>query len=341
MELSTSEFDFYRREILPVLPPQVLDFHTHTWSAENLKEVPWKTGKRGANYMVTDEFYPPEYLLRDGQACFSEREYQVVCFGNPSPAVDWEKDTAYVAAGARRLSGLWPLMVAGPDLQLPRERYERALDEGGFYGFKVFLNWYGDDYGDRRVEDMLGPVEIGLANERRLVVLLHVPRSGRLADPVIQAGVKWLSSACPEGRIVLAHCGRCYLPTEMKAAMGCLRDLPNVWMDTAMVMDPVVLQMALNEIGPRRLLFGTDFPVAAMRGRRVQVMDHWVDVVLPGYPPSAYRVPGDSIHASFMAWEIVLAIRWACEMSGITPEERAGIFFDNGMALLQRVIKNG
>jgi len=213
-------------------------------------------------------------------------------------------------------------MVAGPALGVSRERYEQALDAGGFHGFKVFLNWYGDEYGNVRVEDMVGPVERELANERRLIVLLHVPRAGRLVDPEVQAGVRWLAAECPAAKIVLAHCGRCYLPGEMKAAIGCLRGLDNVWMDTSMVMDPVVLQIALNEIGPDRLLFATDFPVAAMRGRRVRVMDHWVDVVLDGYPKSAYRVSGDSFRAGYKAWEIILAIRWACELAGIGETER-------------------
>ena len=248
--------------------------------------------------------------------------------------MDWEKDTAYVAAAARKHRALWPLLLAGPDLGVSRERYEQALDAGRFLGFKVFLNWYGDDYGDKRVEEMFGPVEVGLANERRLAVLLHVPRRGRLADPVIQAGVRWLAGECPQARIVLAHGGRCYLPSEMKAAIGCLRGLSNVWMDTSMVMDPVALRIALNEIGPGRLLFATDFPVAAMRGRRVRIMDHWVDVVLPGYPPSAYRVAGDGFQAGFMAWEIVLAIRWACELAGISDAARDGIYGGNGRQLL-------
>ena len=281
--------DYYQREIAPILPPTVLDFHAHTWSAEDWKQRPWATDSNGGRYMVTQEFYPPEQLLRDDHACFPDREYEAVCFGYPTPAVDWEKDTAYVAAAARRHRGLWPLVLAGPDLGVSRERYEQAMDTGGFRGFKVFLNWYGDAYGDKRVQDMFGPTERVLANERRLVVLLHVPRRGRLADPEIQAGVRWLASECPDAQIVLAHCGRCYLPAEMKAAIGCLRGLKNVWMDTSMVMDPLVIQIALNEIGPGRLLFGTDFPVAAVRGRRVRVMDHWVDVVLPGYPPQ--RVP--------------------------------------------------
>jgi hypothetical protein len=197
------------------------------------------------------------------------------------------------------------------------------------------MDWYGDDYGDMRVEDMVGPTERALANDRGLVMLLHVPRRGRLADPVVQAGVRWLSAECPRAKIVLAHCGRCYLPGEMKAAIACLHGLENVRMDTAMVMDPVVLQIAFNEIGPGRLVFGTDFPIAAMRGRRVQVWDHWVDVVLPGYPPSAFRVEGDNYRAGYMAREIVLAIRWAAEMVGISDAERDGIFHDNGMALLK------
>ncbi len=328
--------DYYQAEIAPVLPPAVLDFHTHTWSADHWKEKPWDTDREGGRYMVTNASYPPENLLADGRACFPDRVYEAVCFGYPTPAVDWEKDTAYVADAARTHGGLWPLVLGGPALKLTRARYEQALDDGGFFGFKVFLNWYGDDYGQMRVEDMLGPVERQLANERRLVVMLHVPRAGRMADPEIQAGVRWLSSECPQARIVLAHCGRCYMPAEMKAAIGCLRGLDNVWMDTSMIMDPVAIQIAMNEIGPGRLLFATDFPVAAMRGRRVRVHDHWVDVVLPGYPQSAYRVSGDNFRAGPMAWEIVLAIRWACELTGISDAERNGIFHDNGMTLLRR-----
>jgi hypothetical protein len=332
--MTDTEHAYYLQEIAPILPTTVLDFHTHTWSADTWKERPWETERQGGRYMVTAEHYPPEQLLCDARTCFPGRDYQAVCFGYPAPAVDWAQDTAYVAEAARRHRGLWPLLLAGPALGLPRARYEEALDAGGFHGFKVFMNWYGDDYGDTRVEEMVGPTERALANDRRLVVLLHVPRRGRLADPEVQAGVRWLAAECPQARIVLAHCGRCYLPAEMKAAIGSLRGLANVWMDTAMVMDPVVLQIALNEIGPGRLVFGTDFPMAAMRGRRVRVWDHWVDVVLPGYPPSAYRVAGDGLHAGYMAWEIVLAIRWAAELVGISDAERDGLFHGNGMALL-------
>ncbi len=73
-----------------------------------------------------------------------------------------------------------------------------------------------------------------------------------------------LSGDYPNAQIVLAHCGRCYLPHDMKLAIRSIRDLDNVYMETSMVMDPPVLQMVLEEIDFSRVLFATDFPVSAM-----------------------------------------------------------------------------
>ena len=111
----------------------------------------------------------------------------------------------------------------------------------------------------------------------------------------------------------------------------------HVSLDTSMVMDPFVLRMVFEEIGPHRIVFGTDLPVAMMRGRRVYAMDHWVDLVAEGYPPSAYRVAANGIRATFMAWEIVLAVRRAAEAAGISQSDLKAVFRDNGMRLLRNV----
>ena len=95
--------------------------------------------------------------------------------------------------------------------------------------------------------------------------------------------------------------------------------------------------MVFEAIDSNRVPLGTDFPVARMRGRRVHVMDHWVDIVLAGYSPSAYRVQANDIHATFMVYEIILAIQRAAERVQLSKEELQGIFYDNGMALLEDV----
>lgn len=333
---SSVDLPFYQAEIAPHLPPVVLDFHAHIWSGKNWKTVPWKTRAKGGHYMVTETEYPVESLLADGRRAFPDREYRAVTFGHPGPQVDNAKDTAYVAAAARH-RGIYPLRVAGAELGTSRELLGASIDEHGFLGYKVFLNWLGDDYGSRRVEDMLSPNEMDIAQERGLVVLLHVPRSGRLVDPEVQRGVRWLAEGWPNAKIVLAHCGRCYLPAEMEKAVRSIAGLANVWLDTAMVMDETVLEMAFDTLGPGRVLFATDYPVAAMRGRRVRVMDHWVDVVLEGAPPSAWRVASDGIRATFMSLEIALAVIGAARRVGLSREELHGVFFDNGMRVLGAV----
>ncbi len=329
--------EFYLSEVSPLLPPEILDFHAHTWVSENWKFKPWETEHEGGKYMVTDENYPPEKLLADARRCFPDKRYEAVVFGYPTPAVDPEKDRLFVADAARRHDGLFPLLLAGKDFNLSLQQTKDQLREGGFWGFKVFLNWMGNDYAEIGVEDMLGDNEMALAQEHRLIVMLHVPRAGRLADPEIQRGVRKLAQEYPEAQIVLAHCGRCYLPSEMKRAIDSIRRLPNVAMDTSMVMDPLTLQIAVDAIGPERLLYASDFPVAAMKGRRVRVMDHWVDVVTDEYPDSAYRAKSNDIRATYMGVEIAVAVCDAAAQTGISDEERDGIFHTNGKNLLNRV----
>ncbi len=330
------DLPFYREQLAPVLPRQVLDFHAHTWKSDHWKTVPWQTDAAGGKYMVTPQEYGVERLLADGKMLFPDRPFHAVCFGQPTPAVDIEKTNAYSAEAARH-AGLFPLLITGRGTLAPDE-LRVAIREQGFFGYKVFLNWFGNDYGQVTVEEMIGPEEMALADELRLIVLLHVPRAGRLADPEVQCGVRKYATEYPGANIVLAHCGRCYLPDEMKSAIGAVADLQNVFLDTSMVMDPLVLQMVFRYIDSSRVLFATDLPVAAMRGRRVYVMDHWVDVVLEGYRESEYRVASNKIHATFMAWEIALAVLRAGEMAGLSQDRVKAVFCENGMALLRRVM---
>ena len=330
-----ADLPFYEKHIAPVLPAEVLDFHAHAWTSHHWKEIPWEKGQPGAAYMVTQTDYSAEHLIADGRRLFPGRSYKAVCFGNPTPAADLGRTNDY-ACEIGRMAGMFPLIVVGKGI-VQREEILRRLRQERIFGYKIHLNWFGDNYAGVGVEDMIGPGEMEIADEQRLIVMLHVPGAGRLADPKVQKGVQELSRSYPNAQIVLAHCGRCYLPDEMRDAIGAIADLENVWMDTSMVMDPMVLETAFKAIGSRRVLFATDLPVAMMRGRRVYVMDHWVDLVLPAQPESNYRVQSGDMRATFMAYEIVLAVRRAAEQARLSEAELRGVFHDNGMALIERV----
>lgn len=331
-----SDYDglYYQRFLDDRLPPVVLDFHAHTWRREDFREVPWQTGAKGGKYMVVETEYPVDQLVADGALLFPGRRYQAVCFGMPTPAADPDVTNAYLATVSN--PDLHPLMIIGGE---PRseDTIRRELDAGGFWGYKVFLPWFGNDYADIRVWDMLSEEALAVADERRLVVLLHVPGGERLAHPQTQADVREMALRYPSAQFVLAHCGRCYLPREMLAAVGSIEDVENVYLDSSMVMDVAALVTILRRVDSRRLLFATDLPVPKMRGSRVSVGTHWVDVVLDeGYPASAYRVAGE-FDATFMAYEIVNAILLAGEVAGVSREAIEATFYANGRAVLDRV----
>jgi len=333
----TVDMPFYKENIEPRIPESILDFHTHVWHPSHFKINPLKDSQKGSNYVVV---HRPEYtfssLLKDANKIFPGKKYKAVCFGIPNPSSEPIITNEYVSKGAKSIPSMFPLMIAGNGL-FSAEELEKTIIEGGFFGYKVFLNWLGDDYGDITIEDMLSPVEMKIADKYNLIVLIHVPRSDRLANPIIQQGIRNLAENYPNAQIVLAHCGRCYLPDQMKLAAFSIRDLPNVNLDSSMVMDPTALEILLENIDSKRLLFATDFPIPSMRGRRVYVADHWVDLVLEGYPESSYRVQSDNMKASFMAYEIVLALIRAAERMKLGKKEIQGIFHDNGMNIINKV----
>ena len=204
----------------------------------------------------------------------------------------------------------------------------------------MFLGWLGDNYGNVRVEEMIGPAEMGLADELELVVLLHVPGAERLADPDIQRGVVELARRYPRASIVLAHCGRCYLPAEMQRAIASIQGLENVYLDTAMVMDPAVLRDGLRERRPPPRPVRHRPAGGGHARRRVHVMDHWVDLVLEGYPSSDYRVGFDGMRATFMTYEIAWSVILAAKSAGLGPAEARRVFYQNGMDLLAKAGRN-
>ena len=342
------EHTFYEREIAPFLPDQVLDFHTHIWMPDQWKNAGGNEGvdrvslvseekKEAAKYMTSSTEYSVENLLSDAAEAFSDRPYNAVVFGAPCPDADNKRTNSYVASVSASRPNLFPLRVTGKALSETASDVRREIDTQGFYGYKVFLDWLGDEYPPLVFDDMVSEEQCALADEKGLIILLHVPRSGRLADPEVGKSVREAALRWKNARFVLAHCGRCYRFEEIREALRWVADLPNVWFDCSMVMDPTVHAYILQRMDPTHYLFATDYPIAAMRGRRVNIADHWVDVVLPGPAEGHYRVITDNMRASFMTHEIVKAVLIGSELAGLSSLQTRNIFFQNGMSLLQEV----
>jgi len=324
----------YRNEIAPILPERILDIHTHVWTSLGDKckynKYPPVKGYKGAplDYDFAD-------LDRSARKLFPDREYHAVCFGAAFPeAVDLGINEE-VGTGALEWPHRYPLLVAGPSESVDQLR--QTLLHGRFYGIKVAVNLEAHAYATDRIAYVFSEAQRKLANALGLMVMLHIPRPKRLADPDNIADIQWISQECPDAKIILAHLGRSYCSWVIKDSIHALKNLDNVYWDVSYVQNPMVYEILFENVDSQRVLFGTDQPMADWRGRRVCVNSQWVDVTRDRYSWAAFRREGLEIEATFIAYEIIQALREGAERAGLTGEKLAAIFFDNGMRLVEDV----
>lgn len=105
------------------------------------------------------------------------------------------------------------------------------------------------------------------ANDRRLPVIVH---SGRWQEMASWRFCLDVAERYPEAAIIIAHLGG-DLPTlqnECSAEMR-TRALPNAYLGTESIREYYSIRIALDRLGPERILFGSDYPLgwpAAYRG---------------------------------------------------------------------------
>lgn len=264
--MTKDDLTIWREEIEELLPERIIDFHCHIWLRSHLPRG-WSI-ESSEIPLPCDEF-PLDDLIRIEHELFPGREVKSVCFGLPVGEIDMAENNAYVSRSSRRIGG-HPLMM--PPLDASVEELDEMVEEGGFIGFKpywTFVRWKERE--EVRIEDMVTEAQLEVANSRGLIILLHIPRRLRLADPDNLLSIEMIARRYPNLRLVIAHVGRSYCSWPAREGLDRLKDLENVYFDTAMVQNAVVYQLLFRKIGLSRILFGTDLPIAREKGRVVCV----------------------------------------------------------------------
>jgi hypothetical protein len=103
------------------------------------------------------------------------------------------------------------------------------------------------------------------AEKRQIPIVLHLP------TPIPQGLDELINviKLVPELRIILAHLGGHggqFFEPDITEAFKVLEQFPNVYMDTAFVWDSALIRAAVQSVGSKRILFGTDEPLSLIRG---------------------------------------------------------------------------
>lgn len=258
-----------------------------------------------------------------------------------NPSADLERANPYVLECARK-ENLPALYCIKP--QTPLEEIRQAFADG-FCGIKPYLN-HSPAYipaDEIRIYDFVTPAQFALMDELGGVVMLHIARPGRLADPLNLAQLMEIDEKYPRAKVIVAHIGRAYTREALGNAFDTLRHSRNLVFDfTATTFEPAITA-CLEAVGTKRLLFGSDMPITKMRMYRLAENGTYINVVPRGLYGDVSNDPHmretDEGDITTFMYEELLAFKRSAEALGLSRASVEDILCNNAARLFGMTIE--
>jgi predicted TIM-barrel fold metal-dependent hydrolase len=331
---------FYQERLKDFLPDQIVDIHTHVWLKSFRKAPP--TARAVTWPLRVAEQGPIEDLIETYRLLFPGKSVKPLMFSFvESHEDDFEGANAYVSRAARE-HGFAALVFASPQWSAPR--LEQEILNGHFIGAKVYLTLSPAHIpvDEIRISDFLPHHQLEVLDRHGWIVMLHIPRSGRLRDPVNLADMLEIERRYPHAQVIMAHVGRAYCPEDVGDAFEVLAGTQRMMFDISANTNASVFEQLIRAVGPRRILFGSDLPITRMRIRRICEGGEYVNLV----PKDLYGdVSGDGHMReldgeqagglSFFLYEEIDAFRRAVHAAGLTSQDIEDVFHGNAVRVIE------
>jgi len=339
-EMKQLDLDFYQKYIKDFLPDRIIDVHTHVWLDEfRISDVVFPERAVKWPSMVAKD-NSMEDLMETYRLMFPDKTVKALLFGQVSEEIDTRKGNEYISQCSKKY-GYPSLFVSRPEMTA--EEFEKGIEEGGFLGCKVYLN-YSPHYipeNEIRIFDFLPKHHLEVLNRRGWIVMLHIPRPGRLKDPVNLAQMLEIEGKYPGVKLIIAHVGRAYCDEDVGNAFDVLTRTKNMIFDITANTNAHVFERLIETVGPKRILFGSDLPILRMRTRRICENGKYINLV----PKSLYGDVSTASHMrevdgkeaeelTFFMYEEINAFRIAAEKTGLSKKQCEDVFYNNAAKLL-------
>jgi uncharacterized protein len=324
-----TDLPIYQRELRDWLPPRIFDVHAHAWLPEHaLRPI----AEERVGLVFEAESVSWEELGEAYELLFPGKTLEWLALPMPLTVIDREANNRYIAA---RIDNQHSFGLLTPGLEDSAELLWQQIQAGRFVGFKPYLSyvtWKGLD--EIRISDFVRPAQLEVADAHGLLIMLHVPRSGRIADPDNLADLEMIASRYPRARVILAHAGRAYSRDLIERALDVVARLPNMSFDLSNVQDSEVVEAMLERLPLERVMYGSDIPVATVRGYLFMLNGQRVCLTRKRFPWSISSEQPGQLRCTFMGYEGLRAIKRACERRSLGPEIVEALFYGNARALV-------
>jgi len=341
IEIKEVDRRFYSERLRAFLPEKLIDVHTHVWRSADYPSGAALGDARTVNWpgRVAAE-NPIEDLLESYRLMLPGKQVTPLIF--PSlPENNLGVINDYASAASRQ-AGVPALIFSHPAWS--GEEFERCIREGGFLGAKSYLT-VAPAYlptKEIRILDYFPPHQLEVLNRHGWIMMLHIPRDGRLQDPVNLAQMLEIERTYPQIKLIIAHVGRAYCNHDVGNAFEVLAASKTMYFDFSANTNDWVFEQLLRCVGPQRVLYGTDMPILRMRMRRVTEGDHYVNLVPKGLygdvsgDKNMGEVEGEEAEKlTFFLYEEIDAFRRAAERVGLSCGDVEDVFYNNAKMMIE------
>ena len=344
-EMKPIDERIYNEEIAGFLPDEIIDIHTHIW-LEGLAAWPAESAeKRSVSWPgLVAKDNSAEDLIETYRLMFPGKKVTPLVFGNVPHLSGLPALNGYVRESAAR-HGFPALFFSHP--QMAPDALERELLEGGYAGVKSYLS-FAPPYipeAEIRCFDFFPPGQLEVINKLKKIVMLHIPRHGRLRDRVNLEQILEIKRNFPGVLLIIAHVGRAYCDGDVGGAFGALAAAGDLLFDISANCNRNVFEELIRAVGPERILFGSDMPILRMRTRRICEGDRYINLVPPGLYGDVSRdahlrevTAGEAESVTFFMYEEILAFKNAAAACGLGRSDIQKVFRDNAAAVLKAAL---
>jgi len=339
VEIKPVDRESYESRLRDFLPEKIIDVHTHVWVGarpplEDEGTVTWPARVAADN--------PIEDLIETYRLMLPGKQVTPLIFAIvPGPDdIDVLNEQVRAAAASANVPSL-----LFTDPAWDADETERKIRDGGHIGIKSYLALCPAclPRAEIRIFDFFPRHQLEVCDRNGWVVMLHVPRPGRLRDPVNLAQMLQIERDYPNIELIIAHVGRAYCDHDVGDAFDVLAESKKMCFDISANTNAWVFERLIEGVGPGRIVYGSDMPILRMRMRRVTEGDHYVNIVPKGLygdvsgDKNMGEVDGDEAEKiTFFLYEQLDAFRRAVEAQGLSASEVEDVFYNNAERMLAR-----
>ena len=324
----------YETELRDFLPDRFIDLHAHIWKRD-FKPYGASNGGATWTHLVADEL-TGEGLTDAYRRLFPGKTVTPLVFGGVDQ--DIAQCNRYVIEEAEKYH--FPTLLR-TDYSMTPDDLEAQVAAGGFLGLKPYITNCPPyiPASEIRIFDYLPPEHLETANKHGWIVMLHIPRSGRLKDSVNVGQLMEIEKRWPNVRLVVAHIGRAYSRQDLGTAFDLLRTTKNMLFDfTANLCDDAI-RACIEAVGTKRLMFGSDLPITNMRMYRITDETGFYKNVVPrglygDVSADPHMQESDETDITLMLYEQLRALRRVAADCRLNDEQVEQILDTNARQLL-------